>query len=107
MASAQLAEEHWRKNGQWFSLTRPLAELVVADQDLAAAFKRCGPVGCSSGAAHAADASPLMYSCSPTSFEAQFEVTTWLLCAFSGQWATTLLTGEKFLFDTLQLMSCS
>lgn len=43
MASAQLDEEHWRKNGQWFSLTRPLAELVVADQDLAAAFKRCGP----------------------------------------------------------------
>ena len=47
MASAQLDEEHWRKNGQWFSLTRPLAELVVADQDLAAAFKRCGTAGCS------------------------------------------------------------
>ena len=47
MASAQLDEEHWRKNGQWFSLTRPLAELVVADQDLAAAFKRYGTLSCS------------------------------------------------------------
>ena len=41
MAGAQLQEEHWRKNGQWFSLTRPHAELVVADVEVAAAFKRC------------------------------------------------------------------
>jgi len=42
MAGGQLQEEHWRKNGQWFSLTRAHAELVVADAEVADAFKRCG-----------------------------------------------------------------
>ena len=41
MAGEHLEEAHWRKNGQWFSLTRAHAELVVADVDVAAAFKRC------------------------------------------------------------------
>ena len=65
MASAQLREEHWRKNGQWFMLTRPLAELVAADQDVAAAFKRCGArvhffFSSRSRATHAVDAAFLM-----------------------------------------------
>jgi hypothetical protein len=45
MAGGQLQEEHWRKNGQWFSLTRAHAELVVADTEVADAFKRCGRAG--------------------------------------------------------------
>lgn len=44
METDQLREEHWRKNGQWFSLTRKHAELVVADAEVADAFKKCAAV---------------------------------------------------------------
>ena len=43
MESASLNKSHWRKSGQWFALQRRHAELVVADTEVAEAFKQCVP----------------------------------------------------------------
>ena len=41
MESPSLNKSHWRKSGQWFALQRRHAELVVADTEVAEAFKQC------------------------------------------------------------------
>ena len=41
MESASLNKSHWRKSGQWFALQRRHAEIVVADTEVAEAFKQC------------------------------------------------------------------
>ena len=43
MESASLNKSHWRKSGQWFALQKRHAELVVADTEVAEAFKQCVP----------------------------------------------------------------
>ena len=41
MASPSLSKEHWRKSNQWFALTAPHAQLVLADSTVAEAFSKC------------------------------------------------------------------
>ena len=43
MESPSLNRSHWRKSGQWFALQRRHAELVVADTEVAEAFKQYVP----------------------------------------------------------------
>lgn len=40
MQTEHFRKEHWRKSQQWFAISRPHAELVVADQHVKELFKR-------------------------------------------------------------------
>lgn len=43
MESPSLNKSHWRKSGQWFALQRRHAEIIVADTEVAEAFKQYVP----------------------------------------------------------------
>ena len=43
MESPSLNKSHWRKSGQWFALQRRHAEIIVADTEVAKAFKQYVP----------------------------------------------------------------